>query len=65
MHLTLDVAANWNAMHRSREGRILLVKKNGVNKVAVVEVKKAPDGEYWRVVTSGVRSEHQLGKAIK
>jgi hypothetical protein len=61
--LTVDVAANW---HEVRSGhpnpetgneRLVLVKRNGANKVAVVELERFAGDDFYRVVTSGVRSD--------
>ena len=42
---------------------MLLVTRNGNNRVAVVEIAKA-NGDYWRIITSGVRRDEQFGEKI-
>jgi hypothetical protein len=64
LHLALDVARNWTHLHEGRDGRMMLVRRNGTNAVAVVEIRKADGADYWRIVTAGVRGSEQLGKEL-
>jgi hypothetical protein len=48
-----DVTANYNAIYKANEGRIMLVKQNGSPKVAVVELgPSATDPSQWEVITA-------------
>ncbi|MCB1832007.1 MAG: hypothetical protein KDH19_00955 [Geminicoccaceae bacterium] len=66
VELTLDVVDGWTEIRASYDGRVLLVKQTGSRSspVAAVELAKVDGTDYWRVVTSGVRSSDQLGKVL-
>ncbi|MBV6342989.1 hypothetical protein [Candidatus Magnetobacterium casense] len=52
--LVLDVAQNYNQIRESAESRLLLVKRNGKDKIAVVELRPNEDGSFYGVTTAGV-----------
>lgn len=60
--LTLDVVQDWSTIRRGNYGRIILEKTNGKSRIAVVELKPSANGDYYRVVTSGVRNTENLEK---
>jgi hypothetical protein len=60
IELTVDVAGNWQEVRKSDGERIILVKRNGANKVAVVELDRFAGEDFYRVVTSGMRKDDQI-----
>jgi hypothetical protein len=66
VELTVDVASKWQEMrsgHPDAEtgnDRLILVKRNGANKVAVVELERFAGEDFYRVVTSGLRSNESV-----
>ena len=64
-HLLNDVAQNWTDRYVNPEnGRVVLVRRREGNAVAVVELAKAVDGDYWDVRTAGRRSDDQLKELV-
>ncbi len=66
-HLMQDVVANWDAVREARNGRLMLTRTFGPdrNSVAIVTLAKAPDSDFWRVLTAGARRDEQLGDALR
>lgn len=55
-----DVASGYNAIWQNPNGRLLLAKKNGGEKIAIVELQEHKDGNYYGVTTAFVGDEKYL-----
>lgn len=63
--LVADVAANFTAVHRGDRGRLILVRQNGRERAAIVELRPAEDGAHWTVTTAGLfRPEYLARKEL-
>ena len=51
-HLVADVVENHNEIRKGGSGSLLLVKRNGADKVAVVRLTKDASGEFYNVETA-------------
>ncbi len=55
-----DVVTNYNKIRVADSGRLMLIKENGNNKIAVVELRPHDDGAFYGVTTGGI---HRKGYA--
>lgn len=66
LHLTLDTLENWSEIRQGNNGRIVLTRPlDEHNAVAVTELQRADGGNYWRVVSTGLRADEKLGEVLK
>ncbi|MBF0488686.1 MAG: hypothetical protein HQK98_11055 [Nitrospirae bacterium] len=49
-----DVANNFDEIRENIGSRLMLIKKNGRDRVAIIELKPGKDGDFYNVVTAGM-----------
>ncbi|MCP5116910.1 MAG: hypothetical protein GY953_39290 [bacterium] len=63
LELAMDVIDNWAFIREAAAAdRLHLTRENGVARVVLVELRLDPSGEFYRVVTAGLRSKENVEK---
>ncbi|MBF0554744.1 MAG: hypothetical protein HQK96_09365 [Nitrospirae bacterium] len=57
-----DVASNYTEIRKSHGSRLMLVKKNGGNKVLAIQLSPNADGDYYNVITGGIFNSNYVNK---
>ncbi|MEO5361625.1 MAG: hypothetical protein H7843_14470 [Nitrospirota bacterium] len=57
-----DVAGNYTEIRKTHGSRLMLVKKNGINKVTVIQLSRDADGDFYNVITGGIFSSNYVNK---
>ncbi|WP_420264260.1 hypothetical protein [Candidatus Magnetominusculus dajiuhuensis] len=57
-----DVASNYTEIRKGYGSRLVLVKKNGGNKISIVQLLPGEDGDFYGVTTGGIFSRKYIEK---
>lgn len=60
--LVADVASNFTDVYEARSGRLILARRNGRDRAAIVELRPTEDGTHWSVTTAGLFRPDYLNK---